>query len=176
MKIFRNGYFVVGILITMSCARAVFVGDTAPDFELLDQDNKIRTLKEFKGKYIVLYFYPKDNTPGCTKQACLLRDSFGEFEKQNIVVLGINYDSKETHKKFKSKHNLPFILLSDSEKKIAKLYGAKNWWFIPFPYRKTFIINTHGKICSILDNVDVSTHTANVLQIINKQKTIKNDN
>ena len=116
-----------------SSLHALSVGNQAPDFSLQDQDNKTRTLHEFKGQYVVLYFYPKDNTPGCTKQACQLRDNFGEFKKQNIVVLGINYDSPSTHKEFAQQHNLPFTLLSDTNKKVAKQYGAKKLVVLTLP-------------------------------------------
>ncbi|MFH1253978.1 MAG: peroxiredoxin [bacterium] len=166
----KNSFLVMVMCMSIFRLNALSVGEIAPDFSLPDQDNKIRSLSEFKGRYVVLYFYPKDNTPGCTKQACSLRDNFSEFEKRNIIVIGINYDSPKTHKKFKDANHLPFILLSDSSKAVAKKYGAKNWWFLPFPYRMTFVINPQGNICSILENVDVSTHTATILQIIQQEK------
>jgi peroxiredoxin Q/BCP len=165
----------IGVMVTIMCMsmlnlRALSVGNMAPDFSLPDQDNKIHTLSEFKGKYVVLYFYPKDGTPGCTKQACQLRDNFNEFEKQDIVVLGVNYDSPQTHKEFKEKHHLPFTLLSDAHKSVAKKYGAKNWWFVPVPYRKTFVIDPQGMICSILPHVDVSSHANEVLKIVEQHR------
>ena len=162
---------VCGLCMSMFSLNAFSVGDQPPAFSLPDQDSRVRTLNEFKGKYVVLYFYPKDNTPGCTKQACHLRDTFGEFKKQDIVVLGINYDSPEKHKKFAQKHNLPFILLSDSKKKVAKAYGAKNWWFLPFPRRMTFIIDPQGIICSIISKVNIRKHAAKVLDIIAQHKS-----
>jgi peroxiredoxin Q/BCP len=161
--------------LTAQCALSV--GSQAPDFALPDQADKVRTLNEFKGKYVVLYFYPKDNTPGCTKQACQLRNNFDEFKKQNIVILGINYDSPKVHKRFAQQHNLPFTLLSDSNKLVAKQYGAKSWWFLPFPSRMTFVIDPQGAICAILPKVDVNTHATKVLSLIqqNMQKhPIKN--
>lgn len=148
---------------------ALSVGDVAPEFLLSDQDHKMHSLGQFKGKYVVLYFYPKDDTPGCTKQACRLRDNFSEFEKQNIVVLGINYDSPQTHKKFKEKYKLPFILLSDKDKSVAKKYGAKRWWFAPFPKRITFVIDPLGIICSIMPDVDVAHHAEKVLKIVQEK-------
>lgn len=153
---------------------ALSVGDSAPDFSLLDQDSVARSLSEFNGKYVILYFYPKDNTPGCTKQACRLRDNFEEFEKQNIVVLGVNYDSPATHKKFKEKHKLPFILLSDTNKAVAKKYGAKNWWFIPIPHRMTFVVDPQGVIRSIMPNVEVSTHAQEVLKLVQESMALSN--
>jgi thioredoxin-dependent peroxiredoxin len=162
----KNSFLTMVMCMSIFSLKALSVGEIAPDFSLPDQDNKIRTLSEFRGKYVVLYFYPKDNTPGCTKQACSLRDNYSEFEKQDIVVLGINYDSPESHKHFKNTNHLPFTLLSDSSKSIAKKYGAKNWWFLPIPYRMTFIIDPHGNIRSILEKVDVSTHTIKILELI----------
>jgi len=154
-------------------AHALTVGSAAPEFLLPDQDHRMRTLGEFKGKYIVLYFYPKDDTPGCRKQACQLRDNFSEFEKQDIVVLGINYDSPKSHKAFKDKYNLPFTLLSDTKKSVAKKYGAKNWFFIPIPYRMTFVIDPQGNITSILPSVDVATHAEKVLNVVKELKAGK---
>lgn len=172
MKIIKNSLLGIVMCMGIFAANALSVGDVAPEFMLPDQDHKMRTLTEFKGKYVVLYFYPKDDTPGCRKQACQLRDNFGEFEKQDIVVLGINYDSPDSHKKFKEKYHLPFILLSDKDKETAKKYGAKNWWFIPVPYRMTFIIDPQGKISSILPDVDVASHAQEVLKII-EDKNLK---
>jgi len=169
-NIVKKGLVTIGISMITFSLNALSVGMQAPDFSLPDQDAKMRTLSEFRNKYIVLYFYPKDNTPGRTKQACLLRNNFEEFKKQDIVILGINYDPPKTHKEFIEKHHLPFILLSDKEKQVAKKYGAKNWWFLPFPYRMTFIINPQGIICSLLPNVSVNDHATKVLAIIQKDK------
>lgn len=138
-------------------------GDFAPGFSLKDEMGKIRTLEEFRGRRIVLYFYPMDDTPGCTKQACSLRDSYSAFEKNNIVVIGINYSSVKSHKNFKGKLNLPFILLSDYKKKVAKAYGAKSAWII-IPQRKTYLIDEEGIIKDIISDVDPSTHTKLVLE------------
>lgn len=139
------------------------VGNLAPHFTLKDEQGCERSLEEFKGKRVVLYFYPKDGTPGCKKQACSLRDSYGLFEKNGIVVLGISYDSVASHQKFKEKYKLPFILLSDSTKKVAKAYGASSAWFF-VSQRKTFLINEKGVIIAIINDVDPSTHTALVLE------------
>ena len=160
----------LGISMSFFNMNALSVGDKAPDFSLRDQDGNIRTLSEFRGSCVVLYFYPKDDTPGCTKEACGLRDSFDDFKKQGIAILGINYDSPKTHKAFKAKYHLPFILLSDAKKSVAKKYGAKSW--LPLmPSRMTFVIDPDGIICAILPKVDVATHAAKVLALINGQKT-----
>lgn len=141
------------------------VGDTAPDFKLLGQDNAVHELRYYTGQYIVLYFYPKDDTPGCTVQACALRDNVAMFENHNIKVFGINYDSVVSHKAFADKYQLPFTLLSDTDKKVAHAYGAASLAVI-MPKRMTFIINPEQKICAILKEVDVTTHTKYVLELI----------
>ncbi len=156
---------------------ALKVGDKAPNFTLFDDNGKRRSLSEFKGSTVVLYFYPKDNTPGCTIQACSLRDTYPIFQETNIVVIGINYETSASHQQFKAKNKLPFILLSDEEKKVAKKYGAylsalNNL----YPERKTFLIDSSGHIIKIFDNIDVTTHTDSILAALGistePQKTI----
>ena len=100
-------------------------GQLAPDFTLFDQDGTPHTLSLYKGKKVVIYFYPKDDTPGCTKQACSIRDSYDDFTNQDIEVFGISYDNSETHQQFIQKYKLPFNLLSDSDKSVSQLYGTK---------------------------------------------------
>jgi len=140
------------------------VGDTAPDFKLKDDTGKWRTLSEFKGKQVVVYFYPKDDTPGCTKEACSFRDNYKGFEENGIIVLGISYDSPESHKEFKEKYNLPFILLSDEKKKVARAYGAyRGLTKALFPKRITFLINNEGKVMHIFEEVTVTEHANEVL-------------
>ena len=160
----------------ISPLQALNIGDKAPDFSLPNQDNAQIALSSYKGHYIVLYFYPKDNTPGCTKQACSIQANWDVFTKQGITVLGISYDSPKSHKQFSKKYNLRFNLLSDSNKKVAKLYGACRYALgfmpMPFPRRKTFIIDPSGTIIDIIDNVDVGTHTYLALDIIKKDKKI----
>lgn len=139
-------------------------GDKAPAFTLLDENGTQRSLDEFKGHKVVLYFYPKDNTPGCILEACGLRDNYAPFKENNIVVIGISYDSPISHKVFKEKQKLPFILLSDTEKRVAKKYGA----YVSalnnlYPERKTFLINQAGIIIKIFDEVDVTTHANDIL-------------
>jgi thioredoxin-dependent peroxiredoxin len=143
-------------------------GQRAPNFKLFDESGIQRKLSDYKGSYVVLYFYPKDDTAHCTKEACSIRDDYSEFRKKNIIVLGVSYDSPEIHKLFKQKHNLPFILLSDSDKSVAQLYGAKRF-LLPYPKRKTFIVNPGGFIYKILDNIDVSNHASEILDAINKK-------
>lgn len=141
------------------------IGSKAPQFTLYDENKKQRSLSDFLGKKVVLYFYPKDDTPGCTKEACSFRDAAKEYAQHDIVVLGINYDSPETHKKFKEKYHLPFILLSDKDGAIARAYGAyKHFWHYFAPKRITFLIDENGIIIKVLKNIDVSTHAQDVFK------------
>lgn len=150
--------------------RKALVGQTAPDFKLKDENGKIRSLSEFRGKKVVLYFYPKDDTPGCTKEACSFRDGYEQFEKAGIVVIGVSYDSPESHKKFKEKYNLPFILLSDEEKKVAELYQANKGLFgKKFANRVTYLVDENGKIITVLEKVDVTKHATQVINAFNQK-------
>ncbi len=156
--------------ITMAKNSEIKIGDQAPDFKLLDQNNIEQTLSDYFGNNIVVYFYPKDGTPGCTKEACSIRDSFTLFEENNIIVFGISYDSSSSHKKFSEKYNLPFILLSDSAKSVAKLYNSNGYFLAK---RNTFLIDTEGKIFKIYKNVVVSTHTEKILNDFSELEKLK---
>ena len=144
------------------------VGQKAPEFTVVDDSGKTVKLSDFKGKKVVLYFYPKDDTPGCTKEACSFRDGITEIRKQGAVVLGVSADSVEAHKKFKQKFDLNFPLLADTEKKIIEdydvwkeksLYGRKYMGI----ERTTYIIGKDGKISHIFPKVKVSEHYDEVL-------------
>ena len=144
-------------------------GDSAPDFTVKDQSGADVKLSGLRGQKIVLYFYPKDDTPGCTKQACSLRDGFSAFEEKNIKVLGVSMDDEKSHKKFIQKYELPFALLVDTDHAIADAYGSygeKN--FIGKNYRgvlrKTFLIDEAGKIVKVFNQVEVDEHANEVLQ------------
>jgi peroxiredoxin Q/BCP len=144
------------------------VGDLAPEFCLTDAQGTPVHLSDFRGKQVVLYFYPRDNTPGCTKEACGFRDAFAEYEAQNIVVLGISMDDAKSHQKFSSKYQLPFPLLCDSEGKIATLYesyGLKKFMGKEYNgvYRQTFVIDSEGKIKKIYKKVKPESHAAQIL-------------
>jgi thioredoxin-dependent peroxiredoxin len=146
------------------------LGDKAPDFELKDQNGKTHRLSDYRGKTVILYFYPKDDTPGCTKEACSFRDSYADIKKV-AVILGVSIDDEASHKKFEEKHSLPFTLLADPDKKVVKLYGV---WGEKSMYgkkymgtiRTTFIIDEKGIIRRIFENVKVDTHTAEVMKEI----------
>lgn len=144
-------------------------GEMAPDFILKHKDGEIMNLSDFQGQKVVLYFYPKDDTPGCTKEACSFRDANSVFEEKNIKVLGVSPDTEASHQKFSAKYELPFQLLSDPDHKIAESYGA---WGEKSMYgkkymgilRKTFLIDEAGKIVKIFDKVNVSEHADEVLE------------
>ncbi|MDQ3800351.1 MAG: thioredoxin-dependent thiol peroxidase [Acidobacteriota bacterium] len=144
-------------------------GDIAPDFTTRDQNGKEVKLSDFRGRRVVLYFYPKDDTPGCTKQACSLRDSHDVFEEKGIKVLGVSNDDEASHQKFISKFNLPFDLLADTEKEIVSaygVYGEKNMYGKKYMgiNRTTFLIDENGKIKKIFKKVNVSEHADEVLK------------
>jgi peroxiredoxin Q/BCP len=143
-------------------------GNTAPAFTLPDQDGRMHKLSDYKGKWIVLYFYPKDMTPGCTTEACNFRDDYAAFSRHNVVILGISKDSSQQHGKFINKYNLPFPLLSDQQDKVAENYGV---WKEKSMYgktymgiqRSTFLINPLGQIAKIYAKVDVQQHSREIL-------------
>jgi peroxiredoxin Q/BCP len=147
------------------------VGDKAPDFKLFADNGKEVSLKKLKGHKVVLYFYPKDNTSGCTKEACDFKDNIKVFEKKETVVIGVSKDSVESHKKFKSKFELPFTLLSDESAAIIEEYGV---WKQKSMYgrkymgieRTTFLIDEKGKIKEIWNNVKVPGHITDILNKI----------
>jgi peroxiredoxin Q/BCP len=147
------------------------VGKKAPDFTLVDQNDKKISLKDFKGKKIILYFYPKDNTSGCTKEACNFRDEFPKFNGVHSVILGVSPDSVSSHKKFADKYDLPFSLLADEDKKVLQLYDV---WKEKSMYgrkymgveRTTLIIDENGKIKKIFNKVKVDEHHKEILEAL----------
>jgi peroxiredoxin Q/BCP len=144
-------------------ANKIKAGDRAPDFEGPTGDGGSLRLKDFIGKKnIVLYFYPKDDTPGCTKEACSFRDNLETVRSMDAEIVGVSLDSVESHKKFSAKYHLPFPLVSDREKRIAKAYGVLKDTGI-FTNRVTFIIDKSGKIAKIFPKVDVTQHSAEVI-------------
>lgn len=144
------------------------VGTKAPDFTLLDKDGKTVSLADFTGKRVVLYFYPRDNTPGCTRQACAFAQNFEDFRRQDVVVIGISKDSVASHLKFAQKYDLPFILLSDPELQAIQAYGV---WQEKKLYgkvsmgvvRSTYIIDPQGLIEKVMPKVKPDTNAAEIL-------------
>lgn len=144
-------------------------GTKAKNFALLDQDGKLHTLKDYLGKWVVLYFYPKDDTPGCTVEACQFRDNFPKFKRSKAVVLGVSADAVKKHAKFVGKYELPFTLLADDEKSVVNLYGV--WAEKKFMGRKymgilrtTFLISPEGKIAKVYEDVKPDGHAEEVLK------------
>ena len=144
-------------------------GEAAPDFEARDAEGNKVKLSDLRGRKVVLYFYPKDDTPGCTKEACSFRDSFAEFERRGIRVLGVSLDDERSHRKFADKYKLPFTLLADTDHSVAEafgVYGEKQ--FAGRKYmgvdRKTFLIDERGRVARVFDKVDVERHADEVLK------------
>ena len=135
----------------------------APDFKLLDQYGKEHTLSYHRGNYVLIYFYPKDDTPGCTKEACVIRDMYTDFESNGVKVFGISADSVESHKKFAEKYELPFTLLSDPTKETIKTYGGDG---LIFNKRISYLIDPTGTIAKIYPKVDPTTHGGEILRDI----------
>jgi len=139
-------------------------GDIAPDFELIDQYRKAHSLSDYAGKWVVLYFYPKDDTPGCTTEACNFRDDIFKIRALNAEVMGVSLDSAESHASFAEKHGLPFPLLSDADKEVTKKYGClMSIGPVKYAKRHTFIINPEGKLAKIYRNVKPKQHSAEVI-------------
>jgi len=144
-------------------------GSKAPDFKANDQDGNTVSLKDFKGKKLALFFYPKDNTPTCTTEACNLRDNYAALQKAGIAVVGVSIDTEKSHKKFEQKFDLPFVLLADTERKMVEAYGV--WGLKKFmgrefmgTHRVTFLINGKGVIEHIIDTVKSKEHTTQILE------------
>ena len=144
-------------------------GDTAPDFRLVDQNGTIRSLSDFSGQWVVLYFYPKDDTPGCTKEACSFRDDLTTLEKLGAKVVGVSVDDSDSHSKFASKYHLPFPLLADADGKVADSYGAlTNLLLLKIAKRYTFLIDPKGKIGKVYLSVDTSRHSQEIVDDLKK--------
>lgn len=144
-------------------------GSTAPAFKTTNADGEMVTLKDLRGKKVVLYFYPKDDTPGCTKEACSFRDAFAQFKKRGITVLGVSPDSEASHKKFATKYKLPFTLLADTDKSISEaygVYGEKKFMGRTYMgvHRTTFLIDERGKIKKVFQKLKPDEHASEVLE------------
>ncbi len=149
-------------------------GNKAPDFTLSDAQGSKVKLSDFKGKKVILYFYPRDNTPGCTQEACDFRDRNKDFEKSNTLVIGVSPDTTTSHQGFITKHGLPFILLSDPDKKVAEKYGVfkeKNMYGkkVMGIERSTFLIDEGGKLVKEMRKVKVKGHADQLLDMVQKQ-------
>lgn len=146
-------------------------GIPAPDFELPDDANIPRRLSAYRGRPVILYFYPKDDTPGCTKEACNFRDDYSAYEKAGVIILGVSPDTTRAHAKFKAKYQLPFPLLADADHKVCDLYavwGTKKFMGREYEgvLRTTYLIDAQGNIARVFENVRPAEHSAEVLQAI----------
>ncbi|HVF41567.1 MAG TPA: thioredoxin-dependent thiol peroxidase [Pyrinomonadaceae bacterium] len=144
-------------------------GDAAPDFEARDAEGNAVKLSDLRGQKVALYFYPKDDTPGCTKEACSLRDGHAELKRRGIKVIGVSTDDERSHKKFAEKYSLPFTLLADTDHKVADaygVYGEKKFMGRTYNgvHRKTFLIDEEGRIRKVFDKVNVEEHADEVLR------------
>lgn len=149
------------------------IGEFAPEFTLSSTSGELTSLKNFRGKTVILYFYPKDNTPGCTKQACNIRDHWSEFQKKGWIVLGISADTVNSHQKFSEKFSLPFPLLSDIDRTVMKAYGAfgKKKFMgkeVEGTLRYTFVIDIDGRVLHIDTSVKVDNHSQDLFSIVTR--------
>jgi peroxiredoxin Q/BCP len=150
---------------------AIQAGIPAPDFKLPDETGTVRKLSSYQGKPLILYFYPKDDTPGCTTEACNFRDDYSQYQEAGVTILGVSPDTPKEHTKFKEKYGLPFTLLADEGHKVCELYGV---WGLKKRmgreyegvYRTTFLIDSQGKIVKVFENVKPAEHSAEVLEAL----------
>jgi len=147
------------------------VGDQAPDFVLNDENGRKHSLSAYRGQPVVLYFYPRDDTPGCTTEACNFRDDFSAYEDADVTILGVSADDEKSHMNFKEKYSLPFTLLADTNKEVVNQYGVwgkKSMYGKEYEgiHRTTFLIDADGKIAQIFEKVKPSTHSDEVLNAI----------
>jgi len=153
-------------------AQAVQPGDTAPDFKLTDQHQVQHQLSDYRGQWVVVYFYPKNDTPGCTTEACSFRDNINALISKQAVIFGISIDSVESHQKFATTHKLPFSLLSDRDGQVAASYKSLlNLGLVKFAKRNSFIIDPNGRIAQVYLGVDPQVHVADVLKDLQKLQT-----
>ena len=153
----------------------ISAGEPAPEFTLADEAGQMHSLSDYRGKPVVLYFYPKDDTPGCTKEACGFRDDYSAYEQAGVVVLGVSPDTSKSHAKFKTKYELPFTLLADPEHDVLKLYGA---WGLKKSFgreyegvfRTSFLIGEDGKIMKVFKKVKPAIHSAEILAVLDEKE------
>jgi len=152
---------------TAILADQVGVGEPAPDFELVDQNGQLHSIEDYRGKWVALYFYPKDDTPGCTTEACEFRDNIFAFREANCQILGVSFDDTDSHKEFAEKYSLPFPLLADTAGDAADAYGVKMFG-MNVAKRQTFLIDPDGNIAIHYGKVDPEKHSAEILADLEK--------
>ena len=149
---------------------SIQIGDKLPHFTAVKQDGTAFDSNSIQNKPVVIYFYPKDNTPGCTTQACSFRDAYQDFQDLGAELIGVSGDSVSSHQNFQQKHKLPFILLSDSDRKLRKLFGVPTALFGLIPGRVTYVFDAFGKAIYIFDNMSAKNHIIKALDSIKKSK------
>lgn len=165
---------LAGLLMISGLAHGAdaLVGTTAPAFALIDQNGQTQRIEDYRGKWVVLYFYPKNDTPGCTTEACAFRDDIYQLRDLGAQVLGVSIDNQESHKAFAEKHGLPFPLLADTDGKVAKSYGALwSFAFVRFARRHTFIIDPQGKVAKVYRSVKPTSHSDEVIAALRELQT-----
>lgn len=146
---------------------SITIGDTIPDFKLTDQNGNEFDSTAVKGKKkLVIYFYPKNFTPGCTKEACNFRDSYEDFKELGAMVIGISSDSKNSHDRFAKKYKLPFVLLSDDQGKVKRKFGVKNDLLGLLPGRETYVVGKDGKVVYVFNSMNATRHIKNALKVL----------
>lgn len=163
----RIGALLTPVLMIFSpgaAAVSVTVGEPAPDFQLPDQHGKTHSLADYRGRWLVIYFYPKDDTPGCTTEACAFRDDLYHLRQMNVALLGVSTDDVNSHKEFAEKYHLPFSLLSDKDGSVAGAYGSlTRLGPLKFAKRHSFIIDPDGRVAKIYRHVDAKTHSRQII-------------
>ena len=160
--------FFAALGIVGAASSTLSVGDPAPSFVAENQDGKKVQLTDFKGKPVLIYFYPKDDTPGCTKEACQFRDDYSKFQKKGAVILGVSAQDAESHKSFKQKYHLPFDLLIDKDGSLAKSFGVGMMPVIGLHQRQSVLVDSQGKIAKFYSSVDPKEHSQEVLAELDK--------
>lgn len=164
---------LAGVFLIAGFARAESpkAGEPAPDFRLADQNGKVHTLADYRGKWLVLYFYPKDDTPGCTEQACKFRDDLHQLTALGAQVVGVSVDDTASHVQFAKKYSLPFPLLADTQAEVARRYGSlRNFGIVKFAKRNTFLIDPEGRIAKVYLSASTSRNSVEVIEDLKKLK------
>lgn len=163
--------FLLNMVSMPAHAEQLNIGQIAPAFSLKNQNGKAVSLADYRGHWVVLYFYPKDDTPGCTSEACSFRDNINKLIARKAIIIGVSVDSEDSHQAFQAKHKLPFDLLADKDGKVAKRYDSLlDLYLVKFAKRHTYIINPQGRIAKIYSDVDPKTH---VRQVLSDLKTLQ---
>jgi peroxiredoxin Q/BCP len=150
----------------LAMATAVAPGDLAPDVAAKNQDGRVIRISELRGKKVLVYFYPKDDTPGCTKEACSLRDQYARFIELGVVILGVSRQDAESHRAFRKKYHLPFDLLTDEGGSFAKAFGVSTMPVLGFHKRQSVLIGADGRVVAFFPNVDPATHSQEILRVL----------